>query len=173
MERWDLYDKYRNPLHQSVVRGKEMPKDTYHVIVQVWIFNREGETLISQRHPDKPFGLRWEPTAGSCLSGETSLEGALREVKEELGITLNPKKGKLFQTIREDDWKYPCFLDIYVFHTDWPIQEVVLQDGETVDAKYVSAEEVIEMIQNETFVQLVQIPYYEDILSKYGKHAVE
>ena len=67
-------------------RGEIIPKGLYHLSVSVWIVNQQGQYLLSQRHPKKQYPLYWECTGGSVLSGETSLQGAIREVKEELGM---------------------------------------------------------------------------------------
>lgn len=40
------------------------------------------------------------------VAGETSLQGALREVKEEAGITLEPEKGYLFKTFRREKFTW-------------------------------------------------------------------
>lgn len=59
-------------------------------MVAVWIRNRKGEYLISQRAADRPiYPLMWECVGGSVVKGETSLEGAVREVKEEVGLDLD------------------------------------------------------------------------------------
>ena len=89
MEKWDLYNAKREKSGITVCRGEIIPKGLYHLSVSVWIVNQQGQYLLSQRHPKKQYPLYWECTGGSVLSGETSLQGAIREVKEELGISLN------------------------------------------------------------------------------------
>ena len=78
-ELWDLYDITRKKTGAAVERGQTIPDGSYHLVVSVWIRNRHGEFLLSQRHPDKPYPLYWECTGGSVLAGESSLEGAVRE----------------------------------------------------------------------------------------------
>lgn len=86
MEIWDLYTKYREKTGKEHVRGKQIPDGYYHLVVHVWIRNRKGEYLISQRAANRPtFPLMWECIGGSVLKGESSIEGAIREVKEEVG----------------------------------------------------------------------------------------
>ena len=103
MEKWDLYNAKREKSGITMCRGEIIPKGLYHLSVSVWIVNQQGQYLLSQRHPKKQYPLYWECTGGSVLSGETSLQGAIREVKEELGILLTPGSEKLiYQTRREN-----------------------------------------------------------------------
>ena len=121
MEKWDLYNAKREKSGITVCRGEIIPKGLYHLSVSVWIVNQQGQYLLSQRHPKKQYPLYWECTGGSVLSGETSLQGAIREVKEELGILLTPGSEKLiYQSRRENvqdfyvvDFRPSVFLAFY------------------------------------------------------------
>lgn len=88
-EVWDAYNKRGNKLGFDLYRGEKIPEDTYHIIVEVYVFTNEKEVLITQRHPNKPWGLKWEITGGSILKGETPKLGAVRELQEETGIVVN------------------------------------------------------------------------------------
>ena len=72
-ELWDLLDRSRRITGILHERGKNMEDGYYHLVVHVWIANNNGQYLMSQRHPSKPFPLLWESTGGSVLAGETSL----------------------------------------------------------------------------------------------------
>ena len=119
MEKWDLYTKYREKTGKEHIRGEEIPEGLYHLVVHVWIRNSRGEYLLSRRAADRPtYPFFWETVGGSVLQGETSIEGAVREVKEEVGITLSPESGQLaFTKIRDTVngekfrifWMYGCF----------------------------------------------------------------
>ena len=63
-----------------------MQPGEFHVVVNVLSVDRQGNILITKRHPKKPFGGKWEVTGGSVLAGETSLHGAVRELEEETGL---------------------------------------------------------------------------------------
>lgn len=116
MEKWDLYNAKREKSGITMCRGEIIPKGLYHLSVSVWIVNQQGQYLLSQRHPKKQYPLYWECTGGSVFSGETSLQGAIREVKEELGILLTPGSEKLiYQTRREN---VQDFYDVWLFHRD-------------------------------------------------------
>ena len=143
MEKWDLYNAKREKSGITVCRGEIIPKGLYHLSVSVWIVNQQGQYLLSQRHPKKQYPLYWECTGGSVLSGETSLQGAIREVKEELGILLTPGSEKLiYQTRREN---VQDFYDVWLFHKDIKIEEMHLQETEVVDVQWVSPDKLFEM----------------------------
>ena len=90
LEMWDLYNGKREKTGKVLPRGVPVPKGLYHLTVSAWIVNSQGQYLLSRRHPQKTYPLCWECTGGSVLAGEDSLNGAVREVREELGIILNP-----------------------------------------------------------------------------------
>ena len=144
-ELWDAYDIDRNPLGYTIVRGSgkpELPDGEYHIVVCVFIVNSKGEILLTQRHPDKPFPLAWESTGGSVVAGEDSLTGAMREVEEEIGLTLPLDKFKLVRTkTRRSD-----FLDTYLVREDFEINALTYQPEEVVDAKWVTFEEYTRIV---------------------------
>lgn len=98
-EIWDLYNENRELMGKDHVRGELLPIDGYHLVVHVWIRNSKGEYLISQRSANRPtYPLMWECAGGSVVKGEDSLLGAIREVKEEVGIDLMPENGQVLFT---------------------------------------------------------------------------
>ena len=99
-EFWDVYDKDRNKTGKLAQRGVDKLKEgEYHIVVTAVILNSKNEILITQRAPFKTFPLMWECNGGSILAGETSLEGVIREIKEEVGIGLNEKDGVFLKTL--------------------------------------------------------------------------
>ena len=44
--------------------------------------------MITQRHPDKKAGGMWEFSGGGVLAGETTKQAAVRELEEEIGISI-------------------------------------------------------------------------------------
>lgn len=116
MEVWDLYDIDRTVIGEHI-RGNELPANSYHLVVHVWIKNDQGKYLLSQRAKNRPtFPLMWECVGGSVLKGETSLQGALRETAEEVGVALPPQNGKLlFSNIRK---QFNDIVDVWLFTYD-------------------------------------------------------
>lgn len=125
MELWDLYNEHRELTGRDHVRGEEVPQGFYHLVVHIWIRNSKGEYLISQRSADRPaYPLMWECVGGSVTKGEDSLTGALRETKEEVGLTLSPEDGKLVYSVVGrvvNGVKFRDIVDVWLFEYDGPV----------------------------------------------------
>jgi len=150
-EYWDLYDKDRNKINKVVKRGEYLSDDEYHIVVNVWIRNSNNEFLITQRSENKSHPLMWECTGGSALSGETSLEAAIREVKEELGIDISKCKNKLIGSKNRYYEGCPDILDVWLFECNVDIKNVVIQKEEVNDAMWCSKDEIIKLYNDGKF----------------------
>ncbi len=143
-EIWDLYDRDRKPLGQTHIRGHYLPKGTYHIAVGIWTVNSKNEVLLTLRSPLKrDWPNVWENTAGSLLHGESSREGAVRELREETGITVAEDELHFLGTERGRS----VIGDCYIVRNDTDIKDIVFQEGETVDAKWVTLAELDGMIE--------------------------
>ena len=142
MELWDLYDANRQPLNRTWPRGQELPEGTYHIVIGVWTWNSAGEILLTLRHPEKEIWPdTWENTGGSILAGETSAEGAARELFEETGIAAEASELSLLGTNLEAS----AIIDTYFLHRDVDIADLTMQEGETTAARWVTLEELYAM----------------------------
>ena len=154
-EFWDVYDKDRNKTGKLAQRGVDKLKEgEYHIVVTAVILNSKNEILITLRAPFKTFPLMWECNGGSILAGETSLEGVIREIKEEVGIGLNEKDGVFLKTL-ERSCVPPDFKDVWIFRKNVLDEEITLPDGEAIDFKWVTIDEFEEMFQNNEIVPSV------------------
>lgn len=140
-ELWDIYTEDRVLTGKTVECDTPMGPGEMHLIVAVWLRTPDGRWLCSKRSAEKTFGGLWETTCGSVLAGEDSLTAALREVKEELGLTLDPSAGRLVWTMRRAD----NFTDVWLFDCPFTEKDVTLRQGETCDARICTSEEIMEM----------------------------
>ena len=150
-EYWDIYDKDRVFQHRTVRRGDPLAEGEYYVCCEVWFENTKGEMLVTQRHPDKKAGGLWEFVGGGVLAGETTNQAAVREVKEEIGVSIATAELSLLDVYKRGNY----FMDIYLVKKNVDIESIVLDANETVDAKWVSKEELQEMIADQTVVRSV------------------
>ena len=91
-EYWDIYDADRQKKRGTHLRGKPLADGDYHLVVNIWVYNSRGQVLLTQRHPGIPFGLKWACTGGSAIAGEDTLTAAVRETREEIGLTVQPQE---------------------------------------------------------------------------------
>lgn len=147
LEFWDLYNENREKTNLQHQRGNAIAPGLYHLVVSIWIKNHDGNYLMSQRHPNKTYPKCWECTGGSVLSGETSLQGALREVKEELGITLEGSAGQLIRSEHREATQ--DFYDVWLFHSNATLSDLVLQKEEVINAKWMSKHEIKNLFDND------------------------
>ena len=155
MELWDLYDEHENPLHKTHVRGQMLAQGEYHLVIHIWTFSK-GKLLVTQRHPDKPYPLKWEVTGGSVLAKETALAGACRELFEETGIQCYPEDLKLAVTKIEGNAIYKSYILVKKIDPD----VIRCQENETVDAKFVSRMEWCQMIKADKVAEPIEAHYF-------------
>jgi 8-oxo-dGTP diphosphatase len=153
-ELWDILDENGNPTGRTVERGKPMKKVDYHLVVHIWIKNNEGKYLITKRTPNKTFPDMWETTGGSAITGDNSQQAALREVKEEIGIELNPANGRCLFRLKRQHEDSPDFVDVWLFNENIDLKEIILQPDEVNEARWASPKEILLMIEKGEFVDV-------------------
>ena len=164
MEEWDLYDENRNKMNKTIIRGQKLADNEYHIVVNAWVMNSKNEFLISQRAPHKTYPYKWECTGGSILKGETSIDGAVRELNEELGVNVDKNNAVLLGTTKRYYVGCPDILDVWLFKSDVDVNDLKLQEEEVCDAKWASAEEIKQLVEDGKF----EINAFGDEALKYG-----
>jgi isopentenyl-diphosphate delta-isomerase len=104
-ELWQLYDEQGNALPGKGAIKAAIGQGLLHAAAHVWIWRRNGtdiEVLLQQRAQGKMTwaGLLDISAAGHIDLGETPLETAIRETREEIGLDVNTANLKLFSVLR-------------------------------------------------------------------------
>ena len=150
-ELWDLYDKDRNLVGRFHERGENIPDGYYHLVVHVWIKNKDGKYLIAKRDKSrKSYPLMLECPGGSVLKDETSLEGAIRETKEEVGIDLNNIKGSIIYSKRREE--FHDIVDAWLFNYDGEVNLSYATTNEVCEVKWMTKREIKEAFDNNELV---------------------
>ena len=164
-EIWDLYNENREPLGKDHIRGEQLPIDGYHLVVHVWIRNSKGEYLISQRSANRPtFPLVWECVDGSVVKGEDSLQGALREVKEEVGVDLLPEKGQvILSDIKKIEFGKVVnkIVDVWLFEYDGEVDLSNATTDEVAQVAWMNREQIKELFDANMFVETLEYFFTE------------
>ena len=88
MELIDVLDEKRNNTGEILSREEVHKKGLWHKTAHIWVINSKGDILLQKRSPLKITSPNmWTTSASGHLSaGDSSIEGALRELKEEIRI---------------------------------------------------------------------------------------
>jgi 8-oxo-dGTP pyrophosphatase MutT (NUDIX family)/predicted N-acetyltransferase YhbS len=170
-EIWDVLDAEGNKTGRVHERGRKMASEDFHLVVHVWKHNGRGEWLIDKRASNRGTSIdgKWETTGGAAIAGDDSLTAALREVKEELGLELDPNKGTLFHRIkRRADNDRAWIQDAWVFEHDCSLAEVRFQESETCDVMWASAAKIKDMMAEGEFMSEWFYPYFDELVEKWA-----
>lgn len=147
-ELWDAYDNKFNKVNGvTLIRGEAVPDGMYHLVCEIIVKHIDGTYLLMQRDFRKHLGGMWELTAGgSTLKGENPLMCAVRELKEETGITSEDIK-EIKRTVHSG---HRSLYVEYLCVTDCNKDSVILQEGETVNYRWVDRDALLGMSESET-----------------------
>jgi len=148
MEYFDLYNKDFQKLDKKMIRGHHNEPGEYHLVVHIWIRNSLGKYLIQQRNKDTDrVPHQWATTGGAVTSGETSIEGAIRETYEEIGVLLEESQFQFKARYFVDDEFSNYITDLYLVEMDVDIESLVLDQNEVKQVKYFTLEEIYDLIK--------------------------
>lgn len=149
-ELWDIYDRDRSLTGVIKERGRAMESGEYHLVVLAWIKGYNDKYLISERAKNLDGAGKWQTTGGSVLSGEVSIDGVIREVKEEIGLDFSSEQLELLKSTfigKSSGW----IADYWFIHEDIDINTVVCQEEEVASVKWASLEEIEDLIKDNQF----------------------
>ena len=122
----------------------EDEKDFYIVGINNWIINSEGKFLVQKRALSKKNNPgKLSSTNGLVQLGENDIEAVQRETREELGIIINPDR--IFLYDRNHIAGDHLLVDIYVSQADVSLDDIVVQESEVDEVRFVSLEELLKM----------------------------
>ena len=132
MELWDAYTREGRRTGETLVRGEPVPKGCYHMVCEIILRHEDGTYLAMKRDPRKlSYPDHYEGTAGGAAQkGESPLDCAMRELREETGI-----EGQNFRQVGFGIYGQGLVYSFFCT-TDAPKDSVTLQEGETVDYKW-------------------------------------
>ena len=157
MELWDLYDRERIPLQKTIARGGRLMPGEYRNVVHICLIDSNDRMLIQRRAADKSsWADLWDfSVGGHIISGETSSQGAQRELMEELGISIDFSDIRPSFTINFETG----FDDYYILRLDTDPGSLVIQEEEVQSVRYAERTEILSMLDNGSF-----IPYRRSLI---------
>ena len=158
MEYLDIVDETGTPTGEIVSRNAAHRDGIRHRTAHVWVVRLSGqadgayEILLQKRSGEKESfpGMYDTSSAGHIPAGDEPLDSALRELKEELGITAVPEDLEYAGTFRiryEKEFRGVPFRDnevtsVYVYSRPTDADQLVLQESEVSEVRWFGLEDV-------------------------------
>ena len=114
-------------------------------IVTIFIQNNQNRLLIQKRSKEK--NGRYGITSGHVEENEENVQGAIREIKEELGLDVKKDELKLFFTKKIKGNTY----NLYHLKKDINIDNLYLQKNEVDNVQWCTMHEIKDLISKEEF----------------------
>ena len=165
MEYLDIYDDQGIKTGRKIIRGDksvQLSKNEHIAISVIFIENEKNEFLIQKTSKEK--GGEYSSTGGHVDSGETPLEAILREVKEELGITLTKEEIKEYGYLLFDmplRYLFYCKKNI-------SIKEITIQEEEVESIEYMTVSQIEKLIKENKMLKSHAI-LFQELLKKQKK----
>ena len=162
MELIDVLDENGNDIDIILSREEVHKKGLWHRTAHIWVVNSKGNILLQKRSSMKKTSPNmWTTSASGHLSaGDSSIDGALRELKEEIGIDAKPEELKyLFsvseEVVKNEDYTDRELVDVYILYKNPIIENLKLQYEEVSEVKWFSLSEFENMVDrhDETLVK--------------------
>lgn len=142
-EIFDVYNDDMLPTGRTFCEQKELKGGEYGLLVHI-IIRCKGKYLLQQRALCKKFYPgQWDATCGKVRAGETAIDGAIREVYEELDIKSDKDEYKL---LYKEIYAPKVLLCIFLLEKDFDLSEIVLQKDEVAGIKLCTLKEMIEIL---------------------------
>lgn len=113
-EQIDILNELGQKTGESRTRNEVHRLGLWHRTVHIWLFDANGKILFQLRAHDKENNPNLYDTscAGHISAGDSSLESAVREIHEELGLEKNPEDLKyLFEARHSSVLNAGTYLD--------------------------------------------------------------
>ncbi len=165
--------EYTEEQRQAWIAGLDKRFASAGVLVE----NQIGELLVVKAN----YKSYWSLPGGIIDAGESPLEAAVREVREEIGLSIEASELNLAMVASRRRQLDGCLSYQFVFRanlTDERLENLTLQASEIDDSRFVSRDEVLsaEHGYNWTIVQWAkkQYGYFEtEIVEMSGSHHCE
>ncbi|WP_228235743.1 NUDIX hydrolase [Allomuricauda sp. M10] len=136
----DILDEQGNPTGQSCLKSEAHRKGLLHPTIHVWLYTKDGRVLIQQRGKHKDtHPLLWDVSvAGHVSAGENIPLAAVREVEEEVGLSITVNDLESIGTFKAVHKISENFIDaelhhIFLCELKVPLSALIKQDSEVDD----------------------------------------
>ena len=169
----DIFDENNNPIGKIKEKTKAHEDGDFHRTAHVWIINDKQELLIQKRSATKKSHPNcWDISgAGHIRSGESIIDGAIRELREELGVVATEKDLEYIATIKSTkNSKNMEFQYVYLLKCNKTIEEYTFEDDEVSEVKYFFYKDLENMVKQKADGVLIHDVEYKKLFEFINLH---
>lgn len=165
---------------KTTLKSHAHKKGLLHASVHIWIFDDEKNVLIQKRASTKDtFPNLWDiSVAGHISAGEEPVYSALRETKEEVGISITENQLHFIGTSTNKIHHREHLIDyelhhIYVCNINFNVENLKIQEEEVAEIKKTPLISLIKEIEKKTnsFVPHGK-SYYKKVFNKIANFKI-
>jgi len=179
----------------GIPTGRKKPRNhvhrdgDWHPCVHIWIYNPDDDTILIQRRvatKESWGGYLDVSCAGHIPAGEGIAQAGVRELEEELGLTVKQEELILLGMVPQchilKNGKYIdnefAFVYAYILKSRIPENEFKLQASEVENVEYMPLQQFIEVqaagqAKEKLIVPLVDFDKYQPLLESMRQYAVK
>ena len=170
----DIWNADGQPTGKKCLKDEAHQKGWFHPTVHIWFYTNTPSLLLQKRGFSKQtYPGFWDVSvAGHVSAGETILEGALREVKEEIGLDIKQTDLRLLDvrknTNRFENGIIDCeFQHVFLAKLDTAVSNLKIQEAEVDAVRLFSFEELQQCIlkkQPDFTIVPADMRYYQFVM---------
>lgn len=175
----DILDSEGNFTGKTKLKSHAHSMGLFHATVHIWLYTIDGKILLQQRGENKDtYPLLWDVSvAGHVAAGEKIELSAVREVEEEIGLTISTKNLEKIGVFKSIQKHTNGFIDCEFHHTflcelKVPLEELQEQESEVEALDLIPllkfSEEILGMANTQKYV-LHGATYYSTIIKAIQK----
>ena len=177
----ELVDIFNDDLKviKTCLKSEAHKNGWLHPTVHIWFYTEKGEILIQKRAKDKSsFPDLWDVSvAGHIGAGEENIISSIREIKEEIGLSVSRKELNNIGVFKEKFKHRDGYIDneihqIYLCKLVKDVQSLSIQKEELSEIRLISID-ALESAINKTGFEKIYVPHYPEYYSFILKHIRE
>jgi isopentenyl-diphosphate delta-isomerase len=145
-----VVDAFMRPTGQVLLKSEVHAKELWHTAVHVWIYNSRGQVLMQLRSPAKViYPGKWDVSVGGHVAGgQTMVDAAIQETKEEIGIDLKESDLELVGINKSSDVhptigrRHRIFHWTFIAKKDAGISSLTLETEEVTDVRWIAIDDL-------------------------------
>ena len=140
----DLVDQNNHPLGATKERSAVHRDGDWHRTVHIYFVNKKDDFLVHLRSPLKDLSpSKWDARfGGHVITGKTQEETVHGELKDELGVNLEPSQLIEGNTYQEANGKNNEFTKVYYYQFNKDLSSLTFDDREVREVRWTSPHEI-------------------------------